>query len=667
MDDAVRSQELLDSVDISQLRPDGKLNTSVPVMKVDDEGEPPPITQYINIHRVPEALGKGLVDCGSPATQTLIGGDLIPHHVVHNGMVVDMMVPSSGAVTSEFSQHHYLPDSYEEDVLLHHECLTDEDRRLAAALVAVQIVQQQKHQHEAANVIVGPGGLTGLKEHHHMTTMSPVPPVTVPTYIQDDQHILDQGDRMLKLYQPDQLPPLKKSIPNNSSSPTLRSRYLRVEMSGVPGSAVNQEMENRTGQNHRRRPVIPSDPLTPDELKEEYDIKSEGVEDEESDEIPQDDSDSDYDIESDLRTSRKSLPHKKRIPRKLKNPKKSSSPSRNIHSKCYKCNKCGDQFTSQSTYSAHRATHVSSNKKTFSCELCGKGFAHQLKFFEHLKSHYEPITSADIAEAIGNKPNNVKDKAIPEEMSVKVESHKVPEQTVTLGAIPPPLVCNQCGKTFRRQKAFDTHVSLAHPKQEEIEFSDPEDLMEGIRDVVNVGGTDTGDEADMDCLSPSTMVSSVKNNVKDWYRDEDLHEAEVDLQEMEDQHQQLPAVQQAVADNTCELCGAGFDSKAEVNQHLQEEHLEIRIDLEKIPPTFGSDTSESPSKRKSPAKRSTRRGLHQTCPDCGRTFNHRNSLVYHLRSHSGERPYQCEVCGKSFFAASALKVSPQYLHCLFSF
>jgi uncharacterized Zn-finger protein len=38
-------------------------------------------------------------------------------------------------------------------------------------------------------------------------------------------------------------------------------------------------------------------------------------------------------------------------------------------------------------------------------------------------------------------------------------------------------------------------------------------------------------------------------------------------------------------------------------------------------------------------------------------FNHRNSLVYHLRSHSGERPHQCEVCGKSFFAASALKVS----------
>ena len=45
-----------------------------------------------------------------------------------------------------------------------------------------------------------------------------------------------------------------------------------------------------------------------------------------------------------------------------------------------------------------------------------------------------------------------------------------------------------------------------------------------------------------------------------------------------------------------------------------------------------------------------------SCPSCDRSFHHKNSLVYHMRSHSGERPHQCEVCGKSFFAASALKV-----------
>ncbi len=45
-----------------------------------------------------------------------------------------------------------------------------------------------------------------------------------------------------------------------------------------------------------------------------------------------------------------------------------------------------------------------------------------------------------------------------------------------------------------------------------------------------------------------------------------------------------------------------------------------------------------------------------SCPHCERTFVHRNSLLYHIRSHTGHRPHQCELCGKSFFAAGALKV-----------
>lgn len=42
--------------------------------------------------------------------------------------------------------------------------------------------------------------------------------------------------------------------------------------------------------------------------------------------------------------------------------------------------------------------------------------------------------------------------------------------------------CEPCKRIFRRQKTYETHLSVAHPKQEEIEeFSEPEDMMEGIR------------------------------------------------------------------------------------------------------------------------------------------------------------------------------------------
>ena len=702
MDDSKQSQELLDSVEmVAQMRTDVvKLNTTPGTVKADEEGEPPPELiggQYIDIHRVPVTLSKELVDCASPASQGLISGELIQHQVVHGGMVVDMMVPTS-APAADFSQHspldrttlpQYIPEHYDaEDDLLPHD-LTEEDKRLAAALVAVQFVQQQKHQHHAvvtseSNVIVSPSGLSSLiskvpvpvsiGDHHHITTLAPMSPVTgvpvdkpamaamVSSYIQaveeevaaannaqQHQQLLEhhQGDRIMKMYQPHPqhqelrlppLPPLKKVL--SSQSTNIRNRYARPH---------RQETENQQ-QTVLVEDAIPEDN---DALKEEYVVKIEGLDDdlaEESDEhIPDDDDDdSDYDIESDLRPSRKSLPHKKRIPRKLKNIKKSTSPSRSIHNKCYKCTKCGEQFNSQAAYSSHRLTHNMS-RKMFSCELCGKTSINQLKFFEHLKSHYEPNSLSVIEET--SVVNEEKPVPMKEESPVKEER----DIKQCIPTVPPTLNCNHCGKTFRRQKAYETHINLAHTEQEEIdEFSEPEDLMEGIRGVVDVGSVDTGDEADIDCHTSPSVVRGLKNsNDKEWYREEDLHATEADLREMEANHQQQQNHHSlGEPDHMCELCGDVFDSKIQLEQHVQTDHLEF------TDPGDRDDLILSP-KRRFTAKKSRRLGLEirLTCPHCQRTFNHRNSLIYHLRSHSGERPHQCEVCGKSFFAASALKVS----------
>lgn len=53
------------------------------------------------------------------------------------------------------------------------------------------------------------------------------------------------------------------------------------------------------------------------------------------------------DGDNEARSSQKSLPHKKRIPSKLK---KAQTPPRNMHAKCYKCTKCGEQFPTQASF-----------------------------------------------------------------------------------------------------------------------------------------------------------------------------------------------------------------------------------------------------------------------------------------------------------------------------
>ncbi|KFW86713.1 Zinc finger protein 11, partial [Phalacrocorax carbo] len=40
--------------------------------------------------------------------------------------------------------------------------------------------------------------------------------------------------------------------------------------------------------------------------------------------------------------------------------------------------------------------------------------------------------------------------------------------------------------------------------------------------------------------------------------------------------------------------------------------------------------------------------------ECGKSFRHRSTLTIHHRVHSGERPYKCPECHKSFKNSSEL-------------
>ncbi|XP_020292029.1 zinc finger protein 607-like isoform X2 [Pseudomyrmex gracilis] len=266
---------------------------------------------------------------------------------------------------------------------------------------------------------------------------------------------------------------------------------------------------------------------------------------------------SEYDIEVSTESSedatsasgpKRTLPHKKRISRKLKQPQTKKNATRKDNSKSSQEN--STEFNNE----------VQAN--VFKCQICSSKFSSQLKFFEHLKVHYEPVKQETrIAQATNT---NI--------------TISVPETVHTLE---------------------NTVIE---------EFSEPEDLMEGIRGVVEETGAHIDDDTD-------SVLPSTNNESTMW----------------------------AITD---------------VTEQVQQKDQEIR------PPSVNDNKSSeeksktdipyTAKKKKSPKARKSSDGL--TCLQCNRSFHHKNSLVYHMRSHSGERPHQCDICNKRFFAASALKV-----------
>lgn len=497
-----------------------------------------------------------------PESNQLISPELLQQS---NGLIVDL------------AGNDFIPVGYTSEDLLASQDLTEEDRNLAAALVAVQLSQQQKQQ-QLQDSILPSLNTANLK-------------------LEDQQVILGDkaGGATLSngLFQ-------VVGAENIYVEKTAKGELRYVDASNLIAATTATATEGT---------VVTSNKQNTNEvikiiLKKEEEKKDSDDGDSSSKPI-------------DARSSKKSLPHKKRISKRLKKTSTNSAGGSSSSSKKLTCQLCEQIFANNDELSQHQmlcqttitpivpvvtTTVAVAAPFAFNCQICSLPFEDQLKFFEHLKAHYEPSV-ADISNQVkANQEESMQNENL---LSALMNLH-----------------CTECNRTFRKQRLFDNHMREFHGKVEDLnEFSEPEDLLEGINVVVQQDGQ-----------------SDFEEETKQWYQEEELQQTEEDLKELE-------------ADNNhiCLFCKQPFPLRPLLLQHL--------VTCRASNPQVVVEATETATavKQKKAAKLNKKKNKLQ-CTECDRSFAHRNSLVYHMRSHTGIRPHQCDQCGKSFFASSALKV-----------
>nr|XP_010338981.2 zinc finger protein 764 isoform X2 [Saimiri boliviensis boliviensis] len=109
-----------------------------------------------------------------------------------------------------------------------------------------------------------------------------------------------------------------------------------------------------------------------------------------------------------------------------------------------------------------------------------------------------------------------------------------------------------------------------------------------------------------------------------------------------------PPVPRADQRHGCYVCGKSFAWRSTLLEHVYSHTGEKPFHCADCGKDFGHASSLSKHRAIHRGERPHR------CPECGRAFTQRSALTSHLRVHTGEKPYGCTDCGRRFSQRSAL-------------